>query len=144
MCARCLVKILYIRLMSDMPNQCLVEESFAVCVLERAAMAHPGGIYERRRTAWGKLGGPTSATHDMKVEWKRCAGCVDGFFFYIPGKGALRNWGSIIPLLRESVFNARENGRDVLDWRALLKRIAVEGGGKQVWFELVCVVLEKC
>ena len=74
----------------------------------------------------GMLGGAASATHDMKVERKRRMGCVGGFLFSISGRGALRNWGSIIPLLRESVAKAREDVCDVLDWWALLKLIAVE------------------
>ena len=122
----CLVKILYGHLMSDMPNQCLIDESFAVCVLERVARPHPDGIYEWRQTAWEKLGGSATSTHDMKVEWKRCMDCVAGFFFSISGKGARRTWGSISPLLREAVSDARENGRNVMDQWALLKRSAVE------------------
>ena len=51
----CIVEILYIRLRSDMPNQRLIDESFTVCVMERASRSRPDGIYERMRTAWAKI-----------------------------------------------------------------------------------------
>ena len=52
-----LAKILYAKLSSEQPHQCVVDERFAVCVLERVARPHADGIYAQKQTSWGKVDG---------------------------------------------------------------------------------------
>ena len=48
-----LVKILHGLLHADGLSQSVVEECFAICVVERVARMHAGGVYIWRQAAWG-------------------------------------------------------------------------------------------
>ena len=49
-----LVKLLRPELFSDSLNQSVLEEAFAVCVLETCTRAHADGVYAWRNTGWGE------------------------------------------------------------------------------------------
>ena len=109
-----LVKILYGLLHADGMNQSVIEECFAICVIERISRMHADGVYIWRKTAWEKTGTQNPTTHDMKAEWKRCMDSVSGFFFSLSGREVGKHWEEIsgdLILQRES---AKASGSDVL------------------------------
>ena len=114
-----LVKILHGQLNSEQPHQCVVDECFAVCVLETVARPHSDGIYEWKQTSWEKVDGKAMLTHSMKLEWKECMECVSGFFFSICGGEVGQTWEALRAELLRGRRRSVADGSNVLeDWKA--------------------------
>ena len=109
-----LVKILHGLLHADGINQSVMEECFAVCILERVARMHPDGVYIWRQTAWEKQDTQHPTTHGMKAEWKRCIDAVAGFFFSISGQDVARQWGDLSDELKLQRARAKAAGSDAV------------------------------
>ena len=137
-----LAKILYAQLNSEQPHQCVVEECFAVCVLEVVARPHADGLYERRQTSWEKVDGKALMTHSMKLERVECAECVSGFFFSIFGSEVGQAWGAVSAELARCRRLSVADGSNVLDsWRA--KRAESIRAKEHVWVCMGCAICEE-